>query len=169
MKLMHTGRASAAAAAILAVAAVVTLVRAAPPSRSPIHGVTLPQQYRQWELVAPALEAAPLNELRAVLGNRVAIEAHGNGTLPFPDGAVLVKLVWRVQSSRESDPASIPGEPTTVQVMVKDSRRYTASGGWGFGRFIDGVAVDEAQHETCFACHDARVRSHDFVFTRWAR
>jgi hypothetical protein len=40
---------------------------------SPIFGVTIPQGYRQWELIAPAEEAAPLNELRAVLGNKTAI------------------------------------------------------------------------------------------------
>ncbi|WP_408903816.1 cytochrome P460 family protein [Rhodopila sp.] len=52
--------------------------------------------------------------------------------------------------------------------MVKDSSRYAASGGWGFGRFIDGKAADKAQHETCPACHSAVVRNHDLVFTRWA-
>jgi hypothetical protein len=55
-----------------------------------------------------------------------------------------------------------------VQVMVKDSRKYASTGGWGFGRFINGKPVDEAQHRTCFACHDARAKSHDYVFTRLA-
>jgi hypothetical protein len=55
-----------------------------------------------------------------------------------------------------------------VQVMVKDAKRYAATGGWGFGRFIDGKPVDEAQHQTCFACHEARARNHDYVFTRYA-
>lgn len=45
---------------------------------------------------------------------------------------------------------------------------YASTGGWGFGRFIGGVAVDEAQHRTCFACHQALVKDHDFVFTRLA-
>jgi hypothetical protein len=53
--------------------------------------------------------------------------------------------------------------------MVKDSERYAGTGGWGFGRFIDGVPVDEAQHETCFGCHEANVKNHDLVFTRFAR
>jgi hypothetical protein len=43
---------------------------------SPIYGVTVPPGYRQWELIAPAKEAAPLNELRAILGNKSAIELH---------------------------------------------------------------------------------------------
>ncbi|WP_292040628.1 cytochrome P460 family protein [Mesorhizobium sp.] len=135
---------------------------------SPIYGVTIPDGYRGWELVAPALEADPLNELRAVVGNSVAIEAYRAGTLPFPDGAVLVKLAWKRAQSPEFEPASVPGAATTVQVMVKDSKKYAATGGWGFGRFVDGKPVDEAQHQTCFACHQARVRGHDHVFTRLA-
>jgi hypothetical protein len=138
------------------------------PARSPIYGVTIPDGYRQLELIAPALEAKPLNELRAVLGNRTATDAYRAGTLPFPDGTVLVKLAWKRAQSPEFPPAWVPGAATTVQVMVKDSKKYAATGGWGFGRFIDGRPVDEAQHRTCFACHEARVRGHDFVFTRYA-
>lgn len=52
--------------------------------------------------------------------------------------------------------------------MVKDSKRFAATDGWGFGRFIGGQPVDEAQHRTCFACHDAKVRDRDWVFTRYA-
>jgi hypothetical protein len=135
---------------------------------SPIFGVTIPQGYRHWELIAPAEEAAPLNELRAILGNKSAIDAYRKSTLPFPDGTVLVKLAWKHIQSPEFGPASIPGAATTVQVMVKDSRKYTATGGWGFGRFVDGKSADEAQHNTCFACHEASVKSHDLVFTRLA-
>ncbi|WP_029529623.1 cytochrome P460 family protein [Pseudomonas sp. S9] len=135
---------------------------------SPIYGVTLPDGYRQWPLIAPAQEAAPLNELRAVLGNEQAIKAYEKNTLPFPDGTVLVKLAWKHVQSPEFEPASIPGAATTVQVMVKDAKKYASSGGWGFGRFINGQPADEAQHKTCFACHQALVRDHDFVFTRFA-
>ena len=135
---------------------------------SPIYGVSLPDGYRHWELIAPALEGEPLDELRAVVGNRIAMEAYRKGNLPFPDGTVLVKLAWKRTPSPEFASAAVPGAATTVQVMVKDSRRYAATGGWGFGRFIDGQPVDEAQHRTCFACHEARVKEHDFVFTRLA-
>lgn len=135
---------------------------------SPIFGVTLPEGYRQWELIAPAQEAAPLNELRAVLGNTTAVKAYRDGKLPFPEGTVLVKLAWKHVPSPEFESASIPGAATTVQVMVKDSKKYVATGGWGFGRFIDGEPADEAQHRTCFTCHQARVKDRDFVFTRFA-
>ncbi len=135
---------------------------------SPIYGVSLPDGYRQWELIAPAVESEPLNELRAVVGNSKAMQAYRRGALPFPDGTVLVKLAWQRTPSSEFAPASIPGPATTVQVMIKDSRKYAATGSWGFGRFVGGRPVDEAQHRTCFACHEARVKAHDFVFTRFA-
>jgi hypothetical protein len=66
---------------------------------SPIYGVKIPDGYRRWVLIAPAQEAEPLNELRAVVGNDLAIKAYQESTLPFPDGTVLVKLAWKhVQS-----------------------------------------------------------------------
>jgi hypothetical protein len=135
---------------------------------SPIYGVTIPAGYRQWELVAPSHEAGSLDELRGILGNTLAMKAYREATLPFPDGAILVKVAWKHVPSAEFSGAFVPGPATTVQVMVKDSKKYAPTGGWGFGRFTDGKPVDEAQHKTCFACHAALVRGHDFVFTRYA-
>lgn len=140
----------------------------AKPAASPIYGVTIPPGYRKWELIAPAEEAAPLDELRVVLGNPKAIQAVEQATLPFPDGTILVKLAYRRQPSADFAPATVPGPPTTVQVMVKDSKKYASTGGWGFGRFVNGMPADLAQHQTCFACHAARVKDRDYVFTRFA-
>jgi hypothetical protein len=134
---------------------------------SPIYGVTIPAGYRQWEMVAVSYEA-PLDEFRGILGNPLAMKAYRDGTLPFPDGAILAKIAWKRVPSAESEGAFVPGQATTVQIMVKDSKKYAASGGWGYGRFINGKPVDEAQHQTCFACHQAKVKGHDFVFTRFA-
>jgi hypothetical protein len=135
---------------------------------SPIYGVTIPEGYRDWKFIAPAQEAPPLDELRAVLGNDIAINAYKSGALPFPDGSILVKLAYKRKQSTEFPPATVPGAPTTVQVMVKDSKKYPNSHGWGFGRFVDGKPVDLAQHETCLTCHESRVKDHDYVFTRYA-
>jgi hypothetical protein len=135
---------------------------------SPIFGVTIPAGYKQWELIAPAEEATPLNELRAVVGNQTAMDAYQAEKLPFPDGTILVKRAWKRKPSPDFASATIPGAATTVQVMVKDSKKYASTGGWGFGRFVDGKPVDEAQHRTCFACHDAHAKGHDYVFTRLA-
>lgn len=138
------------------------------PAASPIYGVTIPPGYRTWQMIAPAEEAPPLDELRVVLGNPLAVDAIRRSTLPFPDGTILVKLAYKRKQSDESPTATVPGQATTVQVMVKDARRYASTGGWGFGRFVNGAPVDEAQHQTCFACHQALVKNHDYVFTRFA-
>jgi hypothetical protein len=135
---------------------------------SPIFGVRIPDGYRDWKLIAVGQEVA-FDELRGVLGNATAAKASQSHTLPFPDGTVFVKLAWKHVPVEGLDGAFITGSPTTVQIMVKDSAKYADTGGWGFGRFVDGKPVDEAQHRTCFACHEAHVRDHDFVFTRYGR
>lgn len=168
MKPIHLAVFAAAAMSCVLAAAFVAHADTAGKPAAPIYGVTIPDGYRQWELIAPAQEAAPLDELRVVLGNPVAVKAYREGTLPFPDGTVLAKLAWKHVPSPEFKPASIPGAATTVQFMVKDSKKYAATGGWGFGRFIDGKPADEAQHRTCLACHQALVKNHDLVFTRLA-
>lgn len=159
---------SAAAVAADKPVAKVTEKAADNPNASPIYGVTLPEGYRKWELVGPALEREPLDELRTVVGNKIAIDAYQKGKLPFPDGSVLVKLAWKYTQSPEFKSALVPDHATTVQVMVKDSKKYAASGGWGYGRFINGKPADLAQHQTCFACHASLVKDRDYVFTKWA-
>lgn len=83
-------------------------------------------------------------------------------------GTILAKLACERKPSADFAPATVPGQPATVQVRVKDSKRHVSTGGWGFGRFINGVPADEAQHQTCSACHAARVKDRDYVFTRFA-
>ena len=130
---------------------------------SPIFGVTIPQGYRDWTLIGVGREDG-LGELRGVVGNTTAVKAYQDGKLPFPDGSVLVKLAWKQVPVGGLAGAFTSDTPTTVQVMVKAS-----TGGWGFGRFVDGKPADEAQHRTCFACHQAHAKDHDFVFTRYGR
>ena len=140
---------------------------------SPMYGVTIPPGYRHWELVSVAHEAANYNDLRAVLGNAVAMPAFRNGTLPFPDGTIIARLAWKYMPSAENnkvfgrDQSFIAGPPTNLQFMVKDSKKYAATGGWGFGHFKDGKPGDEALLKTCFACHQ-KAKDRDLVFTRYA-
>jgi hypothetical protein len=135
---------------------------------SPIYGVTIPDGYRQWEMIAPSEEAGSLNELRVILGNPAAVKAIQTSTQPFPDGTILAKLAWKRVPSTAFSTATIPGAATAVSFMVKDSKKYASTGGWGFGQFIDGQPVSLAKHQACFACHEARAKDHDFVFTRFA-
>ena len=63
----------------------------------------------------------------------------------------------------------VAGSPKNgVQFMVKDSKKYAATGGWGYAHFNDGRPADEALHKTCAPCHEA-VRARDFVFTHYVR
>jgi hypothetical protein len=61
----------------------------------------------------------------------------------------------------------VPGAPTNIQFMVKDSKKYAATGGWGFGHFADGKPGDAAFMKTCFPCHE-KAKATDLVFTRYA-
>ena len=140
---------------------------------APVFLTTMPDGYRDWRWVSSAHEAGKLNSLGAVLGNDVAIRAYREGTLPYPDGTVIAALHYTHSASAENDqifgnPQSfVPGAPTNIQFMVKDSVKYAATGGWGFGFFINGKPVPEAQMKSCFPCH-AREKARDLVFTKYA-
>ena len=140
---------------------------------APVFGITLPSDYRNWRVISVAHEAGNLNDLRAVLGNDIAFKAAQDKTLPFPDGAIIARLAWTYTPSEENnkvfgrEQSFVAGQPTNVQFMVKDSKRYATTGGWGFAQFRDGIPADETVHKACFACHEP-AKARDFVFTRYA-
>src|SRR3954470_6701737 len=63
----------------------------------------LPEGYRDWRLISVAREEGTLDDLRAVLGNDVAIEAYRQGTRPFPDGTIIARLAWSYEVSEENN------------------------------------------------------------------
>jgi hypothetical protein len=143
---------------------------------APIFGITIPPGYRDWRLVSVAHEAGNLNDLRAILGNDVAIKAYREGKLPFPDGTIVARIAWGYEPSEENnkvfgrEQSFVAGPPTEwyLQLMVKDSKKYASTGGWGFAQFdINGNPADEAKHKTCFPCHEP-VKVRDLVFTRYS-
>jgi len=131
-------------------------------------GVTIPKGYRNWQVVAPS-QRDDRDEIRVILGNNIAMRALRAKRLPFPDGAILAKLAWKRVKSAEFDNTFVPGDPQQVEFMEKNAKKYAATGGWGFGRFIDGAPAEEKEHGTCWPCHEANVKGNDFVFTRYAR
>ena len=156
-------------------------------SASPIYGVTIPAGYRDWRLISIKRltgkqltgTGGELKQLRAELGNDLAIKAYREGTRPFPDGAIIAALHWN-EDSLDSDnqalaagfpgadlKSSFAGSAVNAQFMVKDSKKYAASGGWGFADFTKGKPGNEALHAKCFPCH-APAKDHDYVFTRYA-
>ena len=140
---------------------------------APIYGITIPRGYRDWKLISVAHEEGDLHSFAAILGNDVAIRAFRAGTLPYPDGTIIAALHYSHVSSEANDKvfgraqSFVAGDPTNVQFMVKDSRKYAATDGWGFGHFKDGKPGDEALLKTCFPCHEL-AKDRDLVFTRYA-
>jgi len=139
----------------------------------PVFVMKMPPGFRDWRFVSVAHEEGNLHSFAAILGNDVAIQAYRDGKLPYPDGAMIAALHYAHVASEENDkvfgdPQSfVPGPATNVQFMVKDSKKYAATGGWGFGHFNkDGSTGTQAQLKTCFPCHAKA--SRDFVFTRYA-
>jgi hypothetical protein len=138
-----------------------------------VYLTKLPSGYRDWTLVSVAHEAGKLHSFASVLGNDVAVKAYRAGTLPFPDGAVIIALHYSHIPSEENNKvfgdkqSFVAGPPSNIQWEVKDSKKYAATGGWGFGQVnADGKPVEEAQFKTCAPCHAKAPR--DFVFTRYA-
>jgi hypothetical protein len=134
----------------------------------------IPPGYRDWKFISVAHEEGNLNSFASILGNDVAIKAYRERKLPFPDGAIIAALHYRFVSSEENNKvfgraqSFVAGSPTNIQFMVKDSKKYAATGGWGFGHFNeDGKTVDAAFMKTCFPCHQ-KMKERDLVFTRYA-
>jgi hypothetical protein len=163
-----------AAIIALGISAMTFSARGADDESSPIFGIKIPPGYRDWRLISVAHEEGMLNDLRAILGNDVAIAAYRQGKLPFPDGTIIARLAWSYDPLEESSKAFghpqsfVAGPPKNgVQFMVKDSKKYASTGGWGFAQFDDGKPAGEAVQNACFACHRV-AESRDFVFTRYA-
>jgi hypothetical protein len=165
---------------LLAVATVASVIAATAPGTgyahqeaAPVFVNEMPPGYRDWTLISVAHEEGNLNSLGAILGNDVAIKAFREGKLPFPDGTIIAALHYRHVSSEENNKvfgraqSFVPGPPTNVQFMVKDSKKYASTGGWGFGHFNNGKPAEEAALKNCFPCH-APAKDRDFVFTRYS-
>ncbi|MFY9663263.1 MAG: cytochrome P460 family protein [Candidatus Cybelea sp.] len=151
--------------------------------------ITIPAGYRDWRLVSVAILGTPFNDIRAKLGNDLAMSAFREGKVPFPNGAMIARLAWKQVTSEvnnnafRQDPSAehlnaaalakllgtsfAAGPPTNVQFMIKDSKKYASTGGWGFFQFTNGKP-DRVAQASCFACH-APQKATDFVFTRYSR
>jgi hypothetical protein len=148
---------------------------------APIYGIKIPAGYRDWRLISVNhLAGSTVKQVRAQLGNDIAIKAFREGKLPFPDGSIIVALHWNDVSADENNKvlatgfpgaglqSFIAGPPVNIQFMIKDSKKYAGSGGWGYADFTNGRPGNEALHKTCFPCHEP-AKDRDYVFTRYAR
>jgi cytochrome P460 len=108
-----------------------------------------------------------------VLGTLQWLSTYREQKVPFPEGTIIARLAWNYVPSEENnkvfgrDQSFVAGPPTNVQFMVKDSKKYAATGGWGFAQFKNGKPDDKADLKTCFPCHEP-IKARDFVFTQYA-
>ena len=142
----------------------------------PIFVKTIPSGYRDWKVVSVAHEAGALNDIRAVIGNDIAIKAYREAKQSFPEGAIVGRIAWAYVPSEENnkifgqDQSFVAGSPTDtyLQFMVKDSKKYAATGGWGYSSFDKNLKpTGEADMKKCFPCHQA-IKDRDFIFSRYA-
>jgi len=134
--------------------------------------------YEAWQLVSISQDGP---HIAATLANPAMIKAYqggvpGNGK-PFPDGSKLAKIHWKPKKMETFPAATVPGDQDDVDFMVKDSKRFADSGGWGYGVFDYDPASDKFTPGTMagkppqgndakcgFVCHTT-VKTKDYVFT----
>jgi hypothetical protein len=160
----------------LAIAAVLTVgisIHADDDARVPY-----PQGYRSWtflhsSLIGPKLpgfwkrpcEKPCTAGIFHFYGNEKAMQ--GLRTDNYPDGAILAEEMLEFLGSASG--AGKEGERRLVGVMVKDSRKYSTTGGWGFGSYDEGSQVNVlsgADSQACFQCHIPR-KDQGYVFTKY--
>ena len=157
-------------------ATAVTATDAAGEKNGQIIVTTIPPGYRDWKFVSAAHEADDLNDIRVAIGNDKAIMAYRAGK-PFPEGAIVGRVAWKMVPSEENnkifgkEQSFVPGDAPDwyLQFMVKDTKKYAATGGWGYSNFDKDLKplTDEKTMYACFVCHKA-VTSRDYIFTRYA-
>lgn len=129
-------------------------------------GIAYSDDYKSWTVIS-VTDKFDGGSMRIVYGNNIMINAIKNNQVPFPDGAQMVKAVWGKQ--REDEEGNVlPGNFQNVQFMVKDSKKYKSTEGWGFAKF-DGPDLKPfgktvAFATTCINCHKLLVAKNDFVF-----
>ncbi len=132
------------------------------------NGIEIPQNYKDWRIISPS-HRTDNNTIRVTLGNDTAIyAARNNKTKPWPEGTILAKLVWKDTSHNKWGAATLPGEFVHAEFMIKDSKKYSKTGGWGFARWKgldqDPYGKDASFVQECFGCHKP-VKDNDYVFT----
>jgi hypothetical protein len=138
---------------------------AADKAPAPSHKVLYPKGWQNWATIAVS-HRTDNNTLRVILGNDAAVQAARAGnTNPWPDGAILGKVVWRDTQLENWKAAIAPGEFVHTEFMFKDSEKYSDSYGWGWARWvgIEQKPFDKGM-KVCIECHTP-VKERDWVFT----
>jgi hypothetical protein len=138
--------------------------------------------YESWPVISVSRSD---KALAVITGNPAMIKAYEAGIpfngKPVPDGAKMAKVHWAPKAHAIFPSASVPGEQQNVDFMVKDSKRFADSGGWGYAVFdwddasksfkpgtLSGKPPQGNDAKCGFACH-SKVKENDYVFTEYAR
>ena len=132
--------------------------------------------YESWQYVAPSVTN---DQIKVIAANPVMIAAYKDGFpangKPVPDGAMFAKVEWAKKPSPEfPTQATVPGDLKALEFMVKDSKRFPDTNGWGYADFKYDAASgrftpfgNASTGKTfCHTCHTA-VQTKDFVFTAY--
>ena len=131
----------------------------------PSHGISYPDGWKDWATIAVS-HRNDNSTMRVILGNDIAVEAARSGNInPWPDGAVLGKVVWKDTKLQDWQAATAPGEFVHAEFMFKDSAKYADTGGWAWARWV-GLEQKpfDGGMQVCVACHTP-VMHRDWVFT----
>jgi hypothetical protein len=147
--------------------------------------------YEDWQLIATSeagndgCGTSKVGCTKAILGNPVMVKAYRDG-IPangkaVPDGAKIAKIEWLKAENPDSPyQVTVPGVETEVALMIKDSKRFPETNGWGYATFqydaTAGTYKPSANHKTasfakdsCHACHTSGAKARDFVYTDYAK
>jgi hypothetical protein len=145
--------------------------------------------YEDWQAVGPSLTDAS-HVIRLIVANPVMIRAYregipGNGK-PFPDGSKIAKIEWRPKSITDrpfsaATPDTVPGDLVAVELIQKDSKKYSDSHGWGYGMFDYDTTTNTFKPATmaskppqgndakCGAACHTLAASNDYIFTPYPK
>lgn len=132
---------------------------------APSHQIEYPTGWKNWSTIAVS-HRTDNNTLRVILGNDIAVEAARAGmTNPWPDGAVLGKVVWKDTQLENWKTAIVPVAFVHAEFMFKDSKKHSETYGWGWARWVglDQKPFDKGP-QVCTSCHTP-VKGRDWVFT----
>ncbi len=131
----------------------------------PSHGIAYPEGWQNWATIAVS-HRTDNNTLRTILGNDIAVKAAREGkTNPWPDGAILGKVVWKDAQHETWQAAQAPGKFVHAEFMFKDAAKYKNTHGWGWARWVGLEQTPfEKGAQVCISCHTP-VKNNDWVFT----
>lgn len=136
------------------------------PERKSLNGIAYIPNYRGWKAMSTT-DRFDNGTIRIVYANEVAVKAIQDGdTRTWPNGTIFAKAAW--WQLTEKDGSIVTGKFKQVEFMIKDSKKYAATKGWGWARFLDDELRPYGKNamftSECISCHQP-LKKQDYVFT----